>query len=86
MGLKNKRATPDCARVLDPEVDWFCWRIADHVRAKCEVALTRAKSGLLGKWANTSGLLRFARQCLGESVWSPIVTDKDGGFCLVNRE
>eukprot|EP00973_Karenia_brevis_P028063 3864376-Karenia_brevis.AAC.1 len=81
--FKNKGATPQCNVSVEPEVNWFNWMVRDTVVKACDTGAAMARTGIICNWSNSTPLVRFARDVLKSSGWVPVVTDKDGGFCLV---
>ena len=79
------RTHPCDSEAIPFELNLWCKSFRQRIYEHCNNALRKAKASQQTWWSNQSGIVRLAFLALRHSPWTVNLSDKDGGFVLVDR-
>ena len=83
--LKSKEYVKEFKGAANPALDLCLSELTRNCFRAARTGVSRSKS-MSSRWSNMPTFIEYALKLLQRSIEVPIPTDKDGGWCLVNRK
>jgi hypothetical protein len=83
-GSKWRSNVSECNSIIPPEVRAWVRLARARIAGAAKRAVDARGHGMA--WCNTPPIIGFAMRLLRKSEWALMMTDKDGGWCIVKRE